>query len=193
MRNVESSIDWMSFSNKMKQVACQLSSSACPMVLVLPDGREIRFADINVDTFDYKGKCGDTEYTSIGFKVNLLGAEVIDGKDSGSLANLPSANGAKMHEVLSKFCAYSAVVLNTGMFNRVHLEALLNMAKAALASPRRNCDVGTVEERAKRYHKFCRGRMCETCPAFIAEKDDLEDGSCIIRWEDMPYEEGGEG
>ena len=47
---------------------------------------------------------------------------------------------AKLREALSKFCAYCAVVLNTGMFNRVHLEALLNMAKAALAAPARNCD-----------------------------------------------------
>jgi len=49
-------------------------------------------------------------------------------------------DAAKLREALSKFCAYSAVVLNTGMFNRVHLEALLNMAKAALAAPPRNCD-----------------------------------------------------
>lgn len=51
------------------------------------------------------------------------------------------SNVAKLREALSKFCAYSAVVLNTGTFNRVHLEALLNMAKAALAAPARNCDV----------------------------------------------------
>lgn len=61
-----------------------------------------------------------------------------------------------------------------------------------IGRPRRNCDVGTVEERAKRYHEFCRGRMCETCLASTAEKDDSLDGSCIIQWEDMPYEEGGE-
>lgn len=47
---------------------------------------------------------------------------------------------AKLREALSKSCAYFAVVLNAGMFNRVHLEALLNMAKAALAAPPRNCD-----------------------------------------------------
>ena len=51
------------------------------------------------------------------------------------------SNVAKLREALSKFCDYSAVVLNTGTFNRVHLEALLNMAKAALAAPARNCDV----------------------------------------------------
>lgn len=96
MKNVESSMDWLSFSDKMKQSACRLSSSACPMVLVLPNGTEIRFIDINVEMFDYKGKRGDTEYTSIGFKVNLLGAEVIDVQDDGSLANSPYVNSAKL-------------------------------------------------------------------------------------------------
>lgn len=72
MKNIESCMDWLSFSDKMKQSACQLSSSDCPMVFVLPNGIEIRFTDINVDMFDYKGKRGDTEYTGIGFKVNLL-------------------------------------------------------------------------------------------------------------------------
>lgn len=64
-------------------------------------------------------------------------------------------NGAKMREALSKFCAYSAVVLNTGMFNRVHLEALLNMAKAALAAPPRNCDIP-----AKDMDELC-DRFCD--------------------------------
>lgn len=61
-------------------------------------------------------------------------------------------------------------------------------AKEAITTPCRNCDIGTAEERAKRYHKFCHDRMCETCPALTSENDDSEDGSCIIQWEDMPYE-----
>lgn len=78
---------------------------------------------------------------------------------------------AKLREALSKSCAYSAVVLNTGMFNRVHLEALLNMAKAALAAPARNCDrfANAVEAMAelKRVHSWCakENRRClEDCP-----------------------------
>lgn len=63
-----------------------------------------------------------------------------DKEHSESVGDARCGDAAKQREALSKFCAYSAVVLNTGMFNRVHLEALLNMAKAALAAPPRNCD-----------------------------------------------------
>ena len=102
-----------------------------------------------------------------------------------------TGNGAKMREALSKFCAYSAVVLNTGMFNRVHLEALLNMAKAALAEPARNCDVGTEEEQAQRFNDFCRigeKSYCSDCPLW----DSGTIGHyCELRWAQMPYEEGG--
>ena len=66
----------------------------------------------------------------------------------------PHGNLAKLREALSKSCAYFAVVLNTGMFNRVHLEALLNMAKAALAAPARECDVGTVADQLERFEKW---------------------------------------
>ena len=142
MRNVESSMDWMSFSNKMKQVACRLSSSACPMVLVLPDGREIRFTDINVDTFDYKGKRGDTEYTSIGYKVNLLGAEVTDVQDDGSLANSPSGNGAKMCEALEQIAKLmDRILVRTELDDEIHRIALeaQNMADGVLSLSPREC------------------------------------------------------
>ena len=59
---------------------------------------------------------------------------------------------AKLREALSKSCAYFAVVLNTGMFNRVHLEALLNMAKGALAAPAMNCDsYDSADEMMEKY------------------------------------------
>lgn len=149
MRNVESSMDWLSFSNKMKEVACQLSSSACPMVLVLPDGREIRFADINVDTFDYKGKRGDTEYDGIGFRVNLLGAEVRNGKGDGPLANSPYGNGAKMREALE--CIDSiAKYLEAGTIRDVQhaYRNIQDRVRIALAAPPRNCDRFVSSEEA---------------------------------------------
>ena len=82
--------------------------------------------------------------------------EVQNALDAGgfveaSRKNKQVGNAAKLREALSKFCAYSAEVLNTGMFNRVHLEELLNMAKAAIAAPARNCDALTADERT---HKF---------------------------------------
>lgn len=100
-------------------------------------------------------------------------------------------NAAKLREALSKFCAYSAVVLNTGMFNRVHLEALLNMAKAALAEPPRNCDVGTVMEQGKRFAAFCYKNRnaescCGDCPAF--NKGTPRGAECELTWAQMPYE-----
>lgn len=79
MRNLNSSMNWMSFARKMSESAHQLSSSSCPMVFVLPDGREILFSDIKVEIFDYKGKRGGTEFDSVGFRVNLLDAEVRNG------------------------------------------------------------------------------------------------------------------
>ena len=66
---------------------------------------------------------------------------------------------AKLREALSKSCAYFAVVLNTGMFNRVHLEALLNMANAALAAPARNCDeYANHNDAMQAFDAFVRGQ-----------------------------------
>ena len=79
MKNPHDSMNWMSFAKKMSESALQLSSSECPMVFVLPDGKEILFSDIKVEMFDYKGKRGDTEFDSVGFRVNLLDAEVRNG------------------------------------------------------------------------------------------------------------------
>ena len=78
----------------------------------------------------------------------------------------------------------------------------LKMAKAALAAPR-NCDVGTAEEQARRYHNFvgrynpCSykgyARCAEDCPVHIKL---MQEGHgellCQLEWAQMPYEEGGE-
>ena len=96
-----------------------------------------------------------------------------------------------MRDALEMFCGYSATVLNTGMFNRVHLEALLNKAKAALAKPPRQCDVGTPEEQLKRFKDFCRiiskDETCDGCP-LLPQCSTLE--HCTLTWAQMPYTEG---
>lgn len=70
------------------------------------------------------------------------------------------------------------------------------LVEHALALPRRNCDVGTAEEQAQRFHDFCVGNssgingMCKpTCP-FI---DCFDKCQCLSKWAQMPYEaeEGG--
>ena len=59
----------------------------------------------------------------------------------------------------------------------------------ALALPRRNCDVGTAEEQAKRYGRYCDkftrdGMHCETCPCC----GKIPFGKCEFAWSQMPYE-----
>lgn len=60
----------------------------------------------------------------------------------------------------------------------------LDKAKAALAIPLRNCDVGTVSEQDARFDDFCDSQdSCEECPL----KGTSED--CVVGWSQMPYEE----
>ena len=69
-----------------------------------------------------------------------------------------------------------------------------DIAKAALAEPVRNYEVGTAEEQAERFTKVCtanskdgvRGLCSETCPF----SRDYQ-GECALVWSQMPYEEGG--
>ena len=64
-------------------------------------------------------------------------------------------------------------------------------AANALERSLRNCDVGTVEEQAERFHAFCASNKkcgdvysCERC-----QFNSVED--CELAWAQMPYEEGG--
>ncbi len=61
----------------------------------------------------------------------------------------------------------------------------------ALAEPPRNCDVGTADEQAERYGRYCDiftgdGMHCETCPCC----GKIPFGRCEFAWAQMPYEEG---
>ena len=67
-----------------------------------------------------------------------------------------------------------------------------DMAKAALSAPPRNCDVGTAEEQAKRFHSFCKkfqsdiqGMCSSQCPCISC----YGMCHCITKWEQIPYEE----
>lgn len=69
-----------------------------------------------------------------------------------------------------------------------------DIAKAALAAPPRNCDVGTVKEQSQRFDAFCDehkyvgddgANWCSrTCPCY-------NEINCGVQWAQMPYEEGG--
>ena len=66
----------------------------------------------------------------------------------------------------------------------------LDKAKAALAEPIRNCDVGTAEEQYARVRAFCKrhkvGLRCVDCPV-----NGMLPKNCALIWAQMPYEEGG--
>lgn len=68
-------------------------------------------------------------------------------------------------------------------------------AKAALAAPPRNCDVGTAQEQDERFHRFCvkhRTGSCAGCHNPVGDYT-VANGvrECALVWAQMPYEEGG--
>lgn len=57
----------------------------------------------------------------------------------------------------------------------------------ALAAPRRNCDVGTIEEQLQRFEAYCSAHEpCESCPLDRPRATP----SCGVHWSQLPYEEG---
>ena len=72
------------------------------------------------------------------------------------------------------------------------VEDTIEKIKAARSMPKRNCDVGTAEEQAERFGRYCDkftqdGLHCETCPCCVK----ITFGRCEFAWLQMPYEEGG--
>ena len=64
-------------------------------------------------------------------------------------------------------------------------------AKAALAAPVKNCEVGTAKEQVKRWRRFCNSMTtCGECPCHKSYSEVVTD--CFSRWAQMPYEEGGD-
>ena len=110
-------------------------------------------------------------------------------------------NAAKMREAL-----YAITLIDTRMLKRLLCELVeadifdggqirntihaVEKARQAIAAPPRNCDVGTAEEQAERFHSFCESNKqcgdvysCECC-----QLNSIED--CELAWAQMPYEEG---
>ena len=65
----------------------------------------------------------------------------------------------------------------------------------ALASPLRNCDVGTAEEQTERFKQLCRKYRrgpgpranCKGCPV----STESQHVGCTFAWAQMPYEKEG--
>ena len=103
-------------------------------------------------------------------------------------------NAAKMREALSRILGIADHLQTRFAIPKLASEEILELkqiAESALSAPPRNCDVGTVEEQAERFHAFCASNKkcgdvysCERC-----QFNSVED--CELAWAQMPYEEGG--
>lgn len=100
-------------------------------------------------------------------------------------------NQTKMRDALSDVVGLLESILEAfsngtgGVYMSDVAEAIDN-ANAVLAEPIRNCDVGTAEEQAERFKKFCFGHQtpwhgCTNCAVLMSEK-------CALTWGQMPYE-----
>lgn len=96
----------------------------------------------------------------------------------------------KLREALELFVEYSELVCRMGMFNRNSLIKLTTKAKAALAEPVKNCEVGTASEQYKRWLAFCR-RYDATCSGCSFDEPLDSIAHCFAKWDQRPYEEGG--
>lgn len=102
------------------------------------------------------------------------------------LDNSTIGNKAKMREALVNISKYAdcAAMRQHDATTQHYIEQIRKWAEAALAEPRRNCDVGTAGEQVERHREWC-GRdidyshCCNDCR------------NCFARWVQMPYEEGG--
>ena len=69
------------------------------------------------------------------------------------------------------------------------MRTMSRKCRAALAEPVQNCEVGTIEQQAKRFEEYCESEVCKRkrcksrAKALCIER-------CALEWAQMPYEEG---
>ena len=73
-------------------------------------------------------------------------------------------------------------------------DTIRNNARAALAAPPRNCDVGTPKEQDERFHRFCVEHRTGSCAGCHNPVGDYTCANgireCALVWAQMPYEGG---
>ena len=91
-----------------------------------------------------------------------------------------------IHAEIAKYC--NGKTVDTSLCLRVK-----NIINAALALPRRNCDVGTAKEQSRRFVMFCYRLKQEKCGVCHRACPCYEvSGSCRLAWAQLPYEKEGE-
>lgn len=96
-------------------------------------------------------------------------------------------------------CALCSIMEDVGDYSLEGLDVVwcgikgesLRMAKKAISHNPRQCDVGTADDQAKRFEKFCSDHQepwhgCTNCPVLMSEK-------CDLAWAQMPYVDEGDG
>jgi hypothetical protein len=89
---------------------------------------------------------------------------------------------SKLREALSDACYAMFNFLKTQYGCRYEeMAKALDKAKATLAEPLRNCDVGTAEEQMERHYIFCsKNKKCHP--------DSSRCMMCYAKWAQMSYE-----
>lgn len=109
-----------------------------------------------------------------------------------------AGNMAAMREALVNAKHMIDVIGNASIGIKQTCTELSAMIESALAAPPRNCDVGTPEEQAKRFCKYCNSHKCvaRSCKVrpyweqyYTLYKCAIV--SCGSIWALLPYEEGG--
>ncbi len=67
------------------------------------------------------------------------------------------------------------------------IRACHKQVNEALAEPRLNCEVGTVEEQLERHNKYCNSQP--TCKKCLREDAASTCVFCYAKWSQRPYEE----
>lgn len=77
-------------------------------------------------------------------------------------------------------------------FVRTWIRQMKGAVQEALAAPSRQCDIGTPEEQAERFARYCGTEVCKRKRCKTRPKALVID-SCALCWAQTPYEaqEGG--
>ena len=110
------------------------------------------------------------------------GGNILDAKRKEE----PMETNNKLREACANIAEYarSAMCHTTDAHVLGYLNQIEGWAKAALAEPVKNCEVGTAEEQSERFYEWCSVHRSPNCPAKRCRL-------CILRWAQMPYEKEG--
>ena len=160
-----------------------------------------RKAQYLIESAEASARCGETmagtpyteenlEFARQDAKEMLAEADRLEAAMKREVENAKAlGNAAKLREALEETAQAAAEImervrLKDGLaFNTANY--IIGVAKTALASPLRNCDVGTAEEQLKRQYDT----MCNTTKA--CPDADWSCRECFAKWAQILYKEGG--